>query len=123
MSGREGILTFAGGVLLHCSTEAAYQGVAKQLNIWQGSPTASLDHKQQDPEGFQKKTACTPSPPLADDGLPAAPCLFTSGRETSGGDTLGTSLLHIWELRALLHCAGAGRVLLVLLFQSGPESR
>lgn len=22
---------------------------------------------------------------------------------------LGTSLLHIWELRALLHCAGGGR--------------
>lgn len=31
--------------------------------------------------------------------------------------------LHIWELRALPHCAGAGRVLLVLLFQAGPESK
>lgn len=112
------------GHFLTVAQKEPAQAVANQLDSWQGSPNRfpqpGAVRSREFPE--KKSTACSPTHFLAGNGLPPAPCHSTSGRESSGRDTLGTSLLHIWELRVLLHCAGAGRVVLVLLFQAGPES-
>lgn len=100
------------------------QAVANQLNNWQGSPNCFSQPQAARSRRFpgENSAACSTALFPASGGLPPAPCHSTSGRGTSGRDTLSTSLLHIWELRALLHCAGAGRISLVVLFQAGPES-
>lgn len=112
------------GHFLAAAQKDPAQAVANQPNSWQGSPNCFPQPQAVRPRGFpgENSTACSPAHFPAGNRLSPAPCHPTSGREASGRDMLGTSLLHIWELRVLFHCAGAGRVSLVLLFQAGPES-